>query len=522
MSVERAKSVPPFVLWCTAMIPTAFDDSMSYYEALCALYKFIQDNLVEPINNNATILDQTVKDMATLKEYVDNYFDNLDVQEEINNKLDDMAEGGQLAAIIAEFLALSPVFGYSTISDMASATNLNDGCIARVLGNTDAADGDGAFYKVRTKESGESGDGVQKVEIGDTLIADRIVNATAVDLQNQIDELRVPTKKYLFVGDSYADGYTGEGQNTPWQEIVKTKLELDDSQFVSTHRGGFGFGRPSAYNYYLLINALVDDPDLTDIVIGGSYNDNGYTELEITNGITNVRTLCKTKFPNAKLHIAFIGWSKNKDAKTNLQSTYQYYKNACDLYADIDFMKNTQYVLHDYFNMFSSDGIHPNQTGQTAIANAICDCLLRGSTNVYYRRGFGLTPVNEGYLSGSWGTNSILDNGLCNVEWINTGTFNWSAGNAITLNGKGLVKIADINTGVIVGDNTYRTAATIPCVVQTTDNKYHSLMLNFAISAGGLYIQSNLVNDEGTAYGSMNIKVIQVDCLNISVPSIVA
>ena len=56
MAVEKAKNVPPFVLWCSATIPTAFDDSMSYYEALCALYKFIQDNLVESINNNATLL----------------------------------------------------------------------------------------------------------------------------------------------------------------------------------------------------------------------------------------------------------------------------------------------------------------------------------------------------------------------------------------------------------------------------------------------------------------------------------
>lgn len=513
--------LPPFKAFLASNIPSVYDNTLSYYDELTKLIAYMEE-LVPAVNANT-------EGLAELKKYVDNYFDDLNIQTEINNKLDDMAESGQLATIIAEFLAMAPVFGFTNIAAMAASENLNEGSIARVLGNTSASDGDGAFYLVRAKEAGESADGVQKVAIGDSLIADRIIDATAnalsadiEDLQEQIDDIKEPVKKYLFVGDSYADGYTGEGQNTPWQEIVKTKLGLDDSQFVSTHRGGFGFGRPSEYNYYLLINALADDPDITDIVIGGSYNDNPYTELEITTGISNVRTLCKSKFPNATLHIAFIGWSKNKDAKTNLQSTYQYYKNGCDAFADIDFMKNTQYVLHDYFNMFSSDGIHPNQTGQTAIANAICDCLLRGSTNIYYRRGFALTPVNEGYLSGSWGTNSILDNGLCNVEWINTGTFNWSAGNAITLNGKGLVKIADITTGVIVGDNTYRTAATIPCVVQTTDNKYHSIMLNFAISAGGLYIQSNLVNEAGSAYDSMNIKVIQVDCLNINVPSIVA
>lgn len=39
----------------------------------------------------------------SLKEYVTNYFDNLDVQEEINNKLDAMMESGELDNIIEEF-----------------------------------------------------------------------------------------------------------------------------------------------------------------------------------------------------------------------------------------------------------------------------------------------------------------------------------------------------------------------------------------------------------------------------------
>ena len=133
MAVEKAKNVPPFVLWCSATIPTAFDDSMSYYEALCALYKWVQDNIINVVNNNADILKEYVKMVDDLKAYVDNYFENLDVQEEINNKLDEMAEGGQLAGIIAQFLEMSPVFAYGTIAEMAAAENLSNGSIARVL-----------------------------------------------------------------------------------------------------------------------------------------------------------------------------------------------------------------------------------------------------------------------------------------------------------------------------------------------------------------------------------------------------
>lgn len=190
MSVERAKSVPPFVLWCTAMIPTAFDDSMSYYEALCALYKFIQDNLVEPINNNATVLDQTVKDMAALKEYVDTYFDNLDVQEEINNKLDAMAEGGQLAEIIAQYANLPCVHAYDTIADMAASETLLAGSFARAMSKTVAGTGDGNYYKVREIQEGDTPDGVNLVSItGTTLVAEIIPDAFMDEIAQDLQEI---------------------------------------------------------------------------------------------------------------------------------------------------------------------------------------------------------------------------------------------------------------------------------------------------------------------------------------------
>lgn len=505
--------LPPFKAFLASNIPSVYDNTLSYYDELTKLIAYMEE-LVPAVNANT-------EGLAELKKYVENYFDNLDVQEEINNKLDDMAESGQLATIIAEFLAMAPVFGFTNIAAMAASENLNVGSIARVLGNTSAAAGDGAFYLVRSKGEGESADGVQKVAIGDSLIADRIINATANDLQDQIDELREPVKKYLFIGDSYADGYTPDGDVTPWQSIIKTKMNIADSQFVTTHQGGFGFGRPAEYNYYTLISALSNDNDMTDIVIGGGYNDQAASDIDITSGITNVYNLCKTKFPNAKLHIAFIGWSKNAAAKTALQNTIKAYKNGCDSHSDIDFMKNTQYALHDYFTMFSSDGVHPNLVGETAIANAIIDCLLHGSANIYYRKGYGLTPIEGAGLYGTWQTMSIVDNATTQISILNNqGTMHFSP--AITLSGKTPVKIADINSGLVVGDNTYSCCSLMPAVVQTTDNVYHSLMLYVIISGGSMYIQSALINEAGSSYDSMDIKMIQFSSMNMTVPTIIA
>ena len=189
MAVEKAKNVPPFVLWCTATIPTAFDDSMSYYEALCALYKWIQDNIINVVNNNADILKDYIKLVDDLKNYVENYFKNLDVQEEINNKLDDMASKGQLTTIIAQYLELGAVAGYDTIADMSDAENLVDGCIARVLGNSSASDGDGAYYMIRTRIESDDPDGVNLVAIGDSLVGVRVKDALIDTLNAEVEKV---------------------------------------------------------------------------------------------------------------------------------------------------------------------------------------------------------------------------------------------------------------------------------------------------------------------------------------------
>lgn len=131
MGIKHSRPVPPFMRYCSAIIPTMFDDSLSYYEALCALNRFIQTNIVEVINNNATVtkeyekeVNSAIKLFAELSEYVHNYFDNLDVQDEVNQKLDEMAESGELSEAIQ--LALSyanyqkSVFGERIINNQST------------------------------------------------------------------------------------------------------------------------------------------------------------------------------------------------------------------------------------------------------------------------------------------------------------------------------------------------------------------------------------------------------------------
>lgn len=134
-NIQKAKNVPPFVRYCSAIIPTMFDDSLSYYEALCALNKFLQTNVIDTINNNAEVTQSYIELTNQLQEFVTNYFDNLDVQTEINRKLDEMARDGELSDLIGAYVD-APLRNMQ--SEITSFTNTVSNEITRLTNEVDA------------------------------------------------------------------------------------------------------------------------------------------------------------------------------------------------------------------------------------------------------------------------------------------------------------------------------------------------------------------------------------------------
>ena len=132
--------------WCQKVIPLVFDDSLSYYEAIC---KFMQklNEVISALNNNAECIDElqykyiilqnnfdalevkweefktyienkfnTFKTEITtrqdnfettinnefnsFKTYVENYLNNIDVQSYVNIKIDQLAESGYFSTLL--------------------------------------------------------------------------------------------------------------------------------------------------------------------------------------------------------------------------------------------------------------------------------------------------------------------------------------------------------------------------------------------------------------------------------------
>ena len=101
--MNRINFLPPWVE--TNLQPAFYDlESGTSLQQTARMYNKVNE-LVRSVNTqNETIADY-IQQFIDLHNYVDDYFDNLDVQEEINNKLDQMAQDGELKDIFQDYLA---------------------------------------------------------------------------------------------------------------------------------------------------------------------------------------------------------------------------------------------------------------------------------------------------------------------------------------------------------------------------------------------------------------------------------
>ena len=146
---EDIKILPPFKMQVLTNFPyiEADFDALTNYQLLCKVVEYL--NMV--INNENEVTEEVTglyNAYVSLQNYVNNYFDNLDVQEEINNKLDEMVEDGTLQEIITTYIQSNVMWTFDSVSDMKSATNLINGSYAKTIGYYTKNDGGGAEYYI--------------------------------------------------------------------------------------------------------------------------------------------------------------------------------------------------------------------------------------------------------------------------------------------------------------------------------------------------------------------------------------
>ena len=115
-------TLQPFRYWCQKVLPLVYDDSLSYYELLCKVVDYLNKTMedVETLHGDVTNLHTAYEQ---LQNYVNTYFSTLDVQQEINNKLDVMATDGTLSNLLAPLVQgfSMPTF-VNSVSEMTDTT----------------------------------------------------------------------------------------------------------------------------------------------------------------------------------------------------------------------------------------------------------------------------------------------------------------------------------------------------------------------------------------------------------------
>lgn len=181
--------LPPFKWFVLQNFPYIEDDfdALTNWQLFCKLGKEM-NKIIEKCNLTGEQVENLTNAYNELKAYIDNYFENLDVQEEINNKLDEMAEQGVLTDIIAQYLQLAGVLSYDTKADMKAAENLADGSTCYILGESNYNDGKGSYYKVRTitNEDKIDNDNIVALDVSESLIAEKIKDNTDVKVNSNI------------------------------------------------------------------------------------------------------------------------------------------------------------------------------------------------------------------------------------------------------------------------------------------------------------------------------------------------
>ena len=96
--------ITPFRFWCQTALPLTYDDSLSYYELLNKVVNYL-NHTIEDLTNVENNTSELAEAYDKLQKYVNDYFDDIDIEAELRNVLDGMAEDGTLDALLDPLVA---------------------------------------------------------------------------------------------------------------------------------------------------------------------------------------------------------------------------------------------------------------------------------------------------------------------------------------------------------------------------------------------------------------------------------
>lgn len=270
-------------------------DGLTQYQLLCKIVEKLNE-VITQTNSQSENITKLEDSFNTLKNYVDNYFNNLDVQTEINKKLDEMALSGELEEIIASYLNTQAVRGFSTLNDLKNATGLITGAICQTSGKNTYNDGFGSLYRIRTITNEDTIDNDKLVAITTdiSLVAEKITNNISNSkttgttntyscnyVNAQVDDINTKVNNKPNAINTYTtsttDAYTCEYINTNTIPVINFSGDFNDYKETSIGRCQMTTNGPTSSSFFgtlLVIKYGINycNQLATDINSGKMYN----------------------------------------------------------------------------------------------------------------------------------------------------------------------------------------------------------------------------------------------------------
>ena len=485
----HVNTLPPFKRLCMTIgeLPTSYLETMTYYEMLVWFTEYMKNTVIPTINNNGEAVEELQEKYIELKSFVDNYFENLDVQEEINNKLDAMAESGELTDIIAQYLGLAGILVFDTVASMKAAENLVNGSTVRTCGFYSTYDTGGNFYKIREISNSDTIDNIILFAItnSNTLVAELIpsgvMNISQFGAKSDAEE---DDSGVINTAISYCI-------NKDIKLIINKDLYVEDEITISgsiTIDGNHNKITYSGTNYndeFIVIDTDVEDVTIENLELDG--NSKAKVGIWCKNNKNVLIENCVIKNMSDETHGGFgvlIYGNQNINVKNNI-------------------IKN---ILSHDSGVGAGDGIAIEFANDCIISDNTIDTCGRHNISVYGLGHNSFTNQNaikilnntlmNSYLAGidsEAGENILIDG---NTFINNGGVLNNNLASSICVKGDG----AYLSNKIIITNNNIKTGA----------NTTHALHIDN--TCNDIIIDSNIIDSTTDVFnmfaGSGAIKVI--------------
>lgn len=296
-------------------------DALTDYELLCKVVEYL-NKVIEQTNLMEDNENELVRVYNELYNYVDNYFDNLDVQDEVNNKIEAMVISGEMQTLINETLFNSKMSAYKPQNCDIKLEYSN-------LGNYQAFTHtvDGKFVIVKIGET-DSTNIIEEYNSEGTLLRSAYITAYHPNTICYADG-------YLYIGNAYATVNNTQITTTivtkvNYSNFETTEIDLNSSTKVIGYYNN-KFYVVDAYNTLKIYNSdfstLISTntiPNYGDIYQGICINDN---HIILTSSYS---------------FIVFLNHNLTLDKIINIRN-FDYI--ACGELQDIDYYDNKIFIL---------------------------------------------------------------------------------------------------------------------------------------------------------------------------------